>query len=125
MGKLRVYEEADFDQISGWYTDRSLPTPKRTQIPKTGFIVDDVAAGFVYMTDSSVCILDSFISNPESEDTERDTALNDITMHLIGYAKACGCDLAICSTGSPAVGVRAENFGFKKLGQETVYSRGL
>ena len=75
MDKVREYKSGDYVELCKWFKDHKLSTPSRDQLPMNGFIVPKIAAGFIYLTDSSIAILDCFISNPASDDHQRDAAL--------------------------------------------------
>lgn len=93
-----------------------MQMPALDLFPKVGFIVDQVAAGFIYYTDSKVAIIDNYITNPRSDADERDEALNLITQELIGNAAFHGCTLVKCDTVLDIVKKRAMTFGFKSIG---------
>lgn len=113
---VRRILELDFDEIEKWFRAREMPVPERSLFPKIGFIVDNIAAGFIYFTDSSVAIIDCYISNPKSDKRNRDEALRAITGALITTAKFHKVKLLKCDTSLDAVKIRAEASGFKRIG---------
>lgn len=108
--------DLDFDAISIWFENRLLPIPDRSLFPPTGFIVDGIAAGFLYFTDSRIGIIDCYISNPHTEAKTRSDALDMITDALIAKAKAHGCRLVKCDSKIEATKKRAISSGFKPIG---------
>jgi hypothetical protein len=123
--ECREYQAHDYEQITRWYKRRALVSPVPGYLPKTGFIVDDIAAGFLYLTDSRLGILDCFISNPTSEQDERDAALNLITKSLLTAAVNLECKAIKADTQSRAIAKRAMNHGFKYVGDFSAFIREL
>lgn len=67
-----------------------------------GFIEPGAAAGFLYRTDSSIGIIEGYISNPAAGMTPRAVALNEITAKLLELAESSGVEhvIAICREAS-------------------------
>lgn len=68
--KHRYYTKEDYAQIVVWWEDWGwIPIPE-IALPKTGIIVSnggvDLAASFIYKTDSCVCWAENFISNKKA-----------------------------------------------------------
>lgn len=108
--------ELDFDEIEKWFDKHHLKMPAKGLFPRIGFIVNGVAAGFIYSTDSLVSIIDCYISNPHIDAQTRDKALNAITDELIKSAKSHGCKIIKCDTKLESIKHRALAHGFKSLG---------
>lgn len=113
---VRRILDLDFHEISKWFDARGAKLPDRSLFPKTGFIIDSIAAGFLYFTDSTVGIIDCYISNPDTDSKTRSYALDQITNELIKFARSHGCYLLKCDTKIEAIKQRALNHGFKALG---------
>lgn len=113
---VRRVLDLDFDEIAKWFEARKMPMPDRSLFPKVGFIVDNVAAGFIYFTDSRVAIIDCYISNPKSDKKVRDEALRGITGALVTIGKSHNTRLLKCDTQLDAIKIRAEQTGFKRIG---------
>lgn len=113
---VRRILDLDFDEIEKWFEMRSMTMPNRSLFPKVGFIVNKIAAGFIYFTDSSVAIIDCYISNPSSNAKERNEALDAITGALITVGKQHNIKLLKCDTQVDAIKIRAESAGFKRIG---------
>lgn len=115
----RLVIDLDFDELGRWYLARWGSVPHKSLFPPIGFIVEGIAAGFLYLTDSSIAIIDGYISNPETDSKTRSDALNAITEALIGFAKNRGIMRLKCATQSEAIKKRAESHGFKCIGTYT------
>lgn len=118
----RMYTHRDYDSILSWYAAWKLPAPPQSLIP-TGFIVPTVCAGFLYLTDTTLGIIDLYISNPEVPKEKRDRCLDIITGDLIIHGKNSGCKILMATSNVPAVKKRSEFHGFKYSGDTSVYMR--
>ena len=117
MDKVIHYAHEHYSQIKEWFALRELPVPSHHSLPTNGFIVPGVAAGFIYLTDSDVSILDCFISNPLTTDVDRDEALDSIAKHLIACAELHDTKILVCSTDIDAVRKRALQLNFIDTGR--------
>lgn len=76
--------------IAQWYRDHNqMPIPY-TSLPKTGIIVDEIVAGFLYKTDSNVAIIENFISDPSSNKDHRRESIDVCMSTLVKEAKSQG-----------------------------------
>lgn len=119
LDKIRIFKTEDYSQLTRWFKLRDVPVPPLEILSNHGYIVDNVAVGFLYLTNSSVAIIDGYCTNPEIDKNARDNALNWITIHLTAYAKNSGCKLLKCDSKIKEVITRAKNHGFKEIGQFT------
>lgn len=125
MGKLREFKSGDYPEICKWFKAHGLRSPDLSQLPIHGCIVPGVAAGFVYMTDSPISILDCFISNPDSDETKRDVAIDAIVINLAEHAKNKGANILITNTRIQAVRLRALDLGFTETGKHYSFVKEL
>jgi hypothetical protein len=121
----RMFQPKDYSQIERWGCARDVAPPPIGLLSDLGLIVDDVAAGFLYITNSDICFLEGFITNPEADKNDRHEALNGITLELINLAKEAGCKLIKCDTRLDKIVTRAKDFGFVELGQYKTFIREL
>jgi hypothetical protein len=120
---MRLFHRPDYETISEWYKERNLPPPSESSLPATGFIVPEVAAGFLTTTDSDICFLDGYISNPKSDKTERDYALDDITDALLAIANGMGFKHVLVMTRNQSIEERARYWGFSLIGMHKLMHR--
>lgn len=120
-----MFKPEDYVQLTRWFRLREVPVPPLEFLSNHGYIVDDVAAGFLYLTNSAVGIIDGYVTNPESDKSARDNALDWITIHLTAYAKNSGCKLLKCDSKIKEVIIRAKDHGFKEIGQFTCLAKEL
>lgn len=113
---VRRVSDLDFDEIFKWFEARNYEGIPKYIFPKVGFIVDGTAAGFLYFTDSTVCIIDCYISNPRQDSKTRSDALDLITEELIKCAAFHRCKTIKCDTQLGVIKRRAISHGFKSIG---------
>jgi hypothetical protein len=105
---LRRYNpKTDFEQIANWAKAREQSYDKDL-FPPTGWIVEGVAAYFLYETPSKVCWLENMCSNPESIKEVRELALEQIISALLRDVKDKGYKIAYATTDIEAVINRAK-----------------
>lgn len=104
---VRRYMPRDFEQIKEWALTGFDTEYDSNQFPKTGFIVDGIAAFFLYRTDSTVCFLENMISNREACPIMKDKALDLLLEAAFKEAKAQGFKVAYATTNNPKVISRA------------------
>jgi hypothetical protein len=118
--KIRQFEDSDWPTISSWYASRNLPPPNAEWLPEIGFVVDNVAAGFVYNAEGKLALLEGYITNPASEAYVREKALDLLTATLI---EAVRCPRIYAVTTNPAIVRRASRLGFNVRIDRTFLSK--
>jgi hypothetical protein len=107
---VRPYEPRDFPQVEAWGKEYGTEY-REHQFPKTGFIVDGVAAYFLYSTDSSCCWVENMIANKHVSKETRDEALDLIIQAILTEAEKLGFKIAYATTDLVPVMVRAIEYG--------------
>jgi hypothetical protein len=118
---MRTYERADYKTLAHWCARRDIEAPPEWVFPATGYIVDEIAAGFLVFMNNEMAMIDFFISNPLSDKKERDKALDKISKALIARAKDAGIKMLICTTQKEAVKKRALFHDFKYQGEFSAF----
>lgn len=103
---VRPYKPEDFEQIKSW-GEKYNAVYDPELLPPCGFIVDGVAAYFLYETLSKVCFLENMIANKDVDDATKDKALTLIVEAIIIEATKRGFKLAYACTNIPKVVERA------------------
>jgi hypothetical protein len=122
---VRKYEEKDFETICRWLQAHGKSVPERDLLPDTGCIVDGVACGFIYLTNSSLGIIEWYVTNPEVSEIKRGHALQAITAHLIHAARALGYKYLMANTEIEGVAKLAGRNGFTYTGLHLSFFRGI
>lgn len=61
--------------LSSWYQARGMSVVPQHLLPAIGYVVGDCVAGFLYRTDSSLYVIEGFISDPFTHPTEREEGI--------------------------------------------------
>lgn len=114
---VRRYEDKDFEQIREWGLQWGADYDE-DQFPHIGFIIDGVAAYFLYQTDSSICWLENMIAKRGIDQALKSKALDLLVDAIILEAKELGFTVAYATTDIVSVAKRAkENGAFIKPAQ--------
>lgn len=87
---VRRYQEKDYEMIERWAKDRNIKMPPHSWFPKRGWVVDDVAAMFMFKTDSKLGFIDHFITNPKATEDHRLQATDLLMKSLEDEAEKIG-----------------------------------
>lgn len=107
---VRRYQPEDFDQVRKWGLEWGAQYDEE-QFPDTGFIIDKVAAYFLYSTDSSVCWLENMISKKGLEKAVRARACDLLIHEALKTAEELGFTVAYATTDIASMAKRARAFG--------------
>lgn len=122
---IRRFQKEDIAQVNEWELMWELNPSTLDHYPETGFIVDDVCAGFLYKTDSSICFIDGYISNPKTDKRVRKAALDMVTEKIFEVAKASGFNTCVAYTQNPSVRYRCLDNDFKPKGNHLMLVKEL
>lgn len=122
--EVRRYQPSDFPQISEWGKQYGA-IYNESQFPKTGFIVDGIAAYFLYSTDSSVCFLENLIANRKSTPREKDKAIELIAQAILQEARDKKFTIAYATADIPQVIFRAIKHGATAKPHQVLLTKNL
>lgn len=116
--------------LDRWHEAHSWPLLAADFWPKTGVIIsngdNDLAAAFLYRTDSPICWIENIISNPRSAKMERRAAIDMLIDTLAAEAKNSGFKAVLCMTEHRRLMQAFEEAGFTELpGNMTGFMREL
>jgi hypothetical protein len=112
---VRYVPEEHFAQVDQWHKEwNQTVTPDA--LPKVGFIVPGLAVGFLYQTDSSVGMIETFIVPKNADKVERGKAIDAIILAIIAEARRLGFKSLLGSTQLDAMVKRVERLGFTYAG---------
>lgn len=114
--------EQDLSTINHWMKGHDKRGFVAEELPTIGFIVDGVAAAFLYQTDSSVGILENFVSNPEATPKQVAKALDLIIAELKRAASREGIAQLLVFSKVRSIGKRISRLGFELKGDWQGYS---
>lgn len=122
---LHRYSDKHYDMITEWQERRGQPFLEPDFIPTHGLVVEDVACGFLYCTDSAIGMIDLFITNPEASTIARAKALDLILKNLILWSKDLGMKRLIATCKIKGTRNLALKNNFENIGEYSFLSREL
>jgi hypothetical protein len=121
---MRPYLPFDYPEIASWYEARGEFPPADDTLPPLGFIVPNVAVGFLYRTDApALAMLEGFCTNPAAPLRERYRALGAIVDALAEHAKLIGFRCVVGLTRSTGMAALVGRRHFRKIGRYTMLQR--
>lgn len=118
-----MFKVGDYPQINKWFVERCGYEIPWEIIPKTGFLVDDTACGFIYLTNSKVAFLDLFVSNKNRPKEDRKRAIQLIVDKIIELAQSREVTMLMCNTKNEQIKQYAIANGFNCGGEYTSFAR--
>jgi len=112
MQIMKFDKDKHYDTICSWWEKHQWPKIPLTMLPQTGYIVDDLCAGFLYQTDSNIAWLEFIISNPESTKDDRSKALDILIDRLSEDARGMGFTMIFSSINHSNLINKYEKNGF-------------
>jgi hypothetical protein len=122
---MRPYHPDDFAQINVWNRERDVPELSKDSIPKFGFIVPNVACGFLTRTDTKVAFFDCFVTNPGATREDRGQAIEDIWHACLDKARELGYNKVMVFTKEPSIAERCINAGADYFGTPGLFTKGI
>lgn len=107
--------------LSSWLAHYKLPMPDSRQFSATGWVVNKIAIGFLFETNSAQCYMDHVIADPEATPDDRDCALKVLFRKIESAAKENGNVMLIALANLPAMRKRFDSAGYKKHGEYGLY----
>lgn len=107
----RLFSQGDYEEIKRWYLGHGETPPDEGWLPRHGRIVPEVAAGFLYTTDSKIGFLDAFIGNPGARAREVKQAIEEILIALAEDAKQAGLTVVFGNTKHASIAEIAKTLG--------------
>lgn len=118
---IRIAKHTDYETLKDWWGFWRFPAPSIPSLPQyeqgsfNGLIAShngkDLAAGFLYETNSAMCWIEYIVTNPKTSSEEREEAILKVLEELSSSARELGY-LAIFSS------LKNENLinKYKKIG---------
>jgi hypothetical protein len=122
---VKRYRAEDYPDLVDLYQSHGLAAPSERHLPTIGLIAPGVAAGFLYLTDSTIGIIDNFVTHKQAEREARNAALDEIVRILLDAAKGADCSVVKCDTQIYAIKQRATAHGFDCVGSYQVFVRSI
>lgn len=84
-------------------------------LPSTGFVADEIAAGFLYLTDSRQAFMDAFVSDPRPTKEARGAAIGQIIEAIITLARSRGVRTLSGAISVPSLATHVAKYGFTMI----------
>lgn len=117
MLRLKAYEQdKNYSTVCGLYELNHMTPVEKGFLPAVGHIAYDdrtpIAAGFLLCTDTSLCIIEYFVSNPNVDWKLRSDAIIMIIRELIEDSRFLGFSRVVASFDSDRLLEKAKETGF-------------
>jgi hypothetical protein len=110
--EVRKYQPSDYFELCTWWELQKWPSMGQDHLPENGFIVEGIAAGFLYKTDSKFALMEFIIANPKTEKETRAQALDLVIDSLLNLAKELDFKSVFSSITHPKLLQRYQQHGF-------------
>lgn len=118
---LKRVTSKDFPVIVHWYRKHKLTPPDPRALSDVGFVADGRVAGWLYLTNSNIAIIEGIVSDPDSTKSLRKESLNKLVGFLIDFAMNLGYTQIIGITKHPHMKELGKRFGFKTIPHTVIY----
>jgi hypothetical protein len=120
MKTIQFNYEQHASMVNKWAEKHSFPLPPKEYLPETGLIVEDTAAGFVYLSNSNLAWVEWIFSNPEKSPEERQESIDSLMSTLEKIAIAHGAKALFSSSGSEGYRKVLERNGFTETDKNVI-----
>ncbi len=110
---IRDYEQADYPLLVGWWEAQKFPPPPKEFLPITGYISNNAAAGFLYLTNSPLVWMEWVVADPKADKALRHSSVNEVIEHICKQAAKVGGKIVFTSTSLWPFIERLKKAGFK------------
>lgn len=108
--------EKHYETIRSWWDFYKWPDFSLKVLPKWGIITyhenKPSCACWLYETDSSLCMAESLVSNPEIAKKHRGKIIDKTIERCLDYAKSLGYEVMYAAISIPALSNRLDKYGF-------------
>lgn len=101
----------DYARVAGWWESAGFEPLAPDALPQYGFVVNDICAGWLYRTDSSMAVIEWIVADPESDKEQRSQALDALLDKLLETARGVGITRIFTSANHPRLIERYERHG--------------
>lgn len=114
---VRVFDfDKDYGILQQWWTAHGSNPPRPEHLSSTGLIVEvggkPVCSGFLYNTDSKICVFEFVVCDPKASKDDRNVALPELIENIKQIAATRGYTLIYTSIYIKRYIERLKNAGF-------------
>lgn len=118
---IRRLGSKDYELIESWYNKRDRDMPEPASFSDMGFIADGRVAGWLYVTNSNMAMIEGIISDPDTIPSLRRESLTKLCGFLIDTAFMLGYTHIFGITEHPSIEQVCEKMGFRQSKGFKVY----
>lgn len=111
---IKVYEQTDYPLLKQWWEQYGWQPVSIDALPSTGYIINNVCAGFLYKTDSSIAWLEWVVADKSADKELKTASLDMLIQVLIEDAKLSGYKTIFSSIQNESLMNRYLKHGFTK-----------
>jgi hypothetical protein len=119
LHKFSYHEHAE--EVRRWGKKHAFPLPPEQMLPDTGFIVNEIACGFLYVTNSSLGWIEWVFSNPEKTKEERAEGLDLVFKAVQKLSKELGIQALFSAAATKAYANVLERNGFNETDKSVTH----
>ena len=113
--KIRLINDSDYEMLCGWWKGWGWSdAPSKDVLPDIGVIVNECAAGFLYLTNSKLAWANWIVSDKNYRGDDRGEAINTVIMSLEGIAKDNGVEFMYGVIDNKLLVERYKTLGYKE-----------
>ncbi len=116
---IRDYLHSDYELLNGWWKAQNFQSPPEVILPQTGYIANECAAGFLYLTNARVSWVEWVVADPKAEKKLRAESINEVIAHIEQCSKFLGNIMMFTSTTNFPFAERLRRLGFAEDEKKT------
>lgn len=117
---IRAYKSSDYATLSQWWEAYNWTPPPEDSLPSSGIVVEGVCAGFLYITNSKMGIMEWIVGNPDASKEARAEAIEKTITAIQGMARGFGIKYLFSSIKHPNLIEHYERAGFVKTDTDMI-----
>lgn len=114
LGVLPYSHALHYERVEAWLNARGQRIPDKALFSDLGCVVDGIAVGFLFLTNSRQAYIDHIAADPAAPKAKRDLALKFMLKFLEETAKETGALLVTTLTRNPSMARRLGEVGYTK-----------
>ena len=112
---IRLVNDSDYEMLCGWWKDWGWSQyPSKNMLPDIGVVVNEVAAGFLYLTNSKLAWANWIVTDKNYREDDRGDIINTVILSLEQIAKDNGVEVMYGVISSNSLVNRYVELGYNK-----------